>query len=252
LRRRRLATTIDRVPRAVVTGGTRGIGLAVARLLAADGGEVVVTWAHDVAGARAAEEAARRDGLRLVARRCDVTSADEVGALFGGMLDEGLGALVHCAGYTRDKLMMMMPERDFDEVVAVHLKGGFLAARAALKPMISRRKGRIVMVVSPTAQLGRPGQTNYGAAKAGLVGLVRSLAREVGRLGITVNAVSAGLVDTALTADLDDKVRRELLAHVPLGRAGRAEEIAHVVGWLCSERAGYVTGQVLGVDGGLT
>jgi 3-oxoacyl-[acyl-carrier protein] reductase len=146
----------------------------------------------------------------------------------------------------------MMPERDFDDVIAVHLKGGYLVGKQAIKAMISRRWGRIVHVVSPTAILGRAGQTNYGAAKAGLIGLSRSLAREVARFQITVNCVCAGFVETAMTAGLSDKARAELLAAIPLRRPGRAEEIAAAAAWLCSDGAGYITGAVLGVDGGLT
>ena len=238
--------------RALVTGGTRGIGLATARALAAAGHEIVALYAHDDAAARAAEAAFAADGLGYRAARCDVAVAADVDALFATEGERGFDALVHAAGFTRDKLMMMMPERDFDDVVAAHLKGGFLVAKQAMKAMIAKKFGRIVNIVSPTALLGRPGQTNYGAAKAGLIGLTRSLAREVARFHITVNCVCAGFVETAMTANLPAEARAQMLSAIPLGRAGRADEIADAVAWLCSDGAGYLTGTVLGVDGGLT
>jgi 3-oxoacyl-[acyl-carrier protein] reductase len=238
--------------RALVTGGTKGIGLAVSRALAAAGHEVVAAYAHDDAAARAAEAALQAERLTFRAARCDVAVAADVDALFAVEGERGFDVLVHAAGFTRDKLMLMMPERDFDDVVAAHLKGGFLVGKQALKAMISRRWGRVVFIVSPTALLGRIGQTNYGAAKAGLIGLTRSLAREVARFRITVNCVCAGFVETAMTAALPEKARSELIEAIPLKRAGRAEEIAAAAGWLCSDGAGYITGTVLGVDGGLT
>jgi 3-oxoacyl-[acyl-carrier protein] reductase len=238
--------------RALVTGGTKGIGLAVARALAAADHEIVAMYAHDDEAARAAEAAMRDGGFTYRAARGDVASAADVDALFAVEGERGFDVMVHAAGFTRDKLMMMMPERDFDDVVAAHLKGGFLVAKQAMKAMISRKFGRIVSIVSPTALLGRAGQTNYGAAKAGLIGLTRSLAREVARFKITVNCVCAGFVETGMTAGLTDKAQKEMLSAIPLGRAGRPEEIADAVAWLCSDGAGYMTGTVLGVDGGLT
>jgi 3-oxoacyl-[acyl-carrier protein] reductase len=238
--------------RALITGGTKGIGLAIARTLAASGLEVVALYGHDDAAAAAAVAGAQANGLTIAATRCDVTSAAAVDALFAVEGEKGFDVLVHAAGFTRDKLMMMMPERDFDDVIAVHLKAGYLVAKQAIKAMISRRWGRVVHIVSPTAILGRAGQTNYGAAKAGLIGLSRSLAREVARFQITVNCVCAGFVETAMTAGLSEKARTEMLAAIPLGRPGRAEEVAAAAAWLCSDDAGYITGAVLGVDGGLT
>jgi len=239
---------------ALVTGGTRGIGLAVARRLAADGMAVTVTYTHDAAQAAAAVAQAQRDGLDLSAVRCDAASAEDWRALSqpGGFLDgKNLAVMVHAAGFTRDKLTMTMPVQDFDDVLGVHLRGGFLAAQAVMKGMIATRSGRLIFLCSPTAWLGRRGQTAYGAAKAGLFGLVRSLVHELSRFQITCNCVSAGLVDTALTAELPEAIRSELIRSIPMGRAGTAGEIAELVAFLASKQAGYLTGQWLAVDGGL-
>jgi len=230
--------------RALVTGGTRGLGRAIADALRSRGDEVVATYA----GNEATADDARRAGI--VATRCDAADAAQVGAFFATAGDFDL--VVHAAGFTRDKLMMMMPEADFDAVVDVHLKGGFLVAKHAMKGMIAKRRGRIVFVVSPTALVGRPGQTSYGAAKAGLIGMCRSLAREVARFQITVNCVSAGLVETGLTGSLSAEARAEIVRGIPLGRTGRPEEIAAVVMWLSGDGAGYITGQVISADGGIT
>ncbi len=240
--------------KALITGGSRGIGLAIARHLAQTGLEVYITYAHDAAGAAAAVKKAQAEGLSIAALHCDAAAEADWKKLFqrgSELAESGVQILVHAAGFTRDRLLMTMPTADLDAVLGVHLRGGFLAAKAVLPGMIAARAGRIVFLSSPTATLGRRGQTAYGAAKAGLLGLMRSLLLEVSRFGITVNCVSSGLVDTAIFSELADALKTELRNTVPMQRLGSADEIAALVGFLTSERGSYITGQSLAADGGL-
>jgi 3-oxoacyl-[acyl-carrier protein] reductase len=225
----------------LVTGGNRGIGLAVAQAFAANGDRVAIT--HRGSGAA--------DGLFGV--RCDVTSADEVDAAFAAVEAE-LGpveVLVSNAGITDDTLLLRMSEDSFARVLDANLTGAYRVAKRAAQGMLRARHGRMIFISSVVAFVGAPGQANYAASKAGLVGLARAIARELGSRSITANVVAPGFIDTDMTADLSDARKAEILGNVPLNRYGTAQEIAGAALYLASDAAAYVTGAVLPVDGGL-
>ena len=239
---------------AIVTGGGRGIGRTVAVRLAEEGARVAISYRSDDAAAEEAAEAVRAAGAACEVFKGDVASLEDVQALFKGVADAfgRLDILVNNAGITRDNLMMRMKDDEFDDVLRTNLGGTYLCTRAALRPMIRARWGRIVNVSSVVGLVGNAGQANYAASKAGIIGFTKSVAREVAQRGITANAVAPGYVETELTRSLPENVKEAIRTQVPMGRFGEAGEVAEVVAFLVGEAAGYVTGQTIAVDGGMT
>lgn len=237
----------DRV--AIVTGGSGGIGAAVCRALSTNCAAVLVGYARN---RDAAEAVAASCDTNAEAVALDVTDAAQVEAAVARAGELGrLGVLVHAAGLVDDDLLLRLDPERWDRTHDVNLRGAYLASRAALRPMLRGRWGRIIYLTSVVGLRGNAGQTAYAAAKAGLVGLTKSLAREVGRKGVTVNAVAPGYVATEMTAGLPDEVLARYLADTPVGRPVTAEEVAAAVRFLASEEAGAITGTVLAVDGGM-
>ena len=238
---------------AVVTGGSRGIGRAICLKLAAGGAHVVLCYAGNEDAARETAAECEKLGAKALAVRCNVVDSAQVQALMDTAVKTfgGIHILINNAGITRDQLMMMMKEEAFDEVISANLKGAFLCMKAAARTMMKQRYGRIVSLSSVVGLRGNAGQTNYAASKAGIIGLTKSIAKELASRGVTANAVAPGFIDTDMTAAMSEAAKAATLASIPLGKLGKPEDVAAAVAFLASEEAGYITGQVLAVDGGM-
>ena len=238
---------------AVVTGGSRGIGRAVCLELAKGGANVVLCYAGNEAAAAETVSACEALGAKALAVKCDVADGEQVKAL----MDEAVKAfgridiLVNNAGITRDGLLMMMKEADFDAVISANLRGTFLCMKAVARTMMKQRYGRIVNLSSVVGLRGNAGQVNYAASKAGVIGMTKSLAKELASRGVTVNAVAPGFIDTDMTAAMPEAAKTATLASIPMQRLGAPEDIAKAVAFLASDGAAYITGQVIAVDGGM-
>ena len=238
---------------ALVTGSSRGIGEVIARRLARAGAKVAVNHHTGIEAASRVVAGIEASGGEAFAMRGDVSQEDQVDAMVKEVAQrwERLDILVNNAGITRDKLLLRMTADEWDEVIKVNLRGAYLCSRAVLPQMMRQRHGRIINISSVVGTSGNPGQVNYAAAKAGLIGLTKALAREMATRNITVNALAPGYISTAMVEQLPDEVQKAILNRIPMARFGAPEDVAEAVTFLCTPGAGYITGQVIGVDGGL-
>lgn len=238
---------------AIVTGGTRGIGRAIALKLADQGANIVINYRNSDKEAEALKAILEEKGVKVLTVKCDISNFEDSKNLMDkckevfGKID----ILVNNAGITKDTLIMRMKEEDFDNVIDVNLKGTFNCAKHASAIMLKQRFGKIINMTSVVGIAGNAGQVNYAASKAGVIGLTKSLAKELGSRGITVNAVAPGFINTDMTASLSEKVKEEASKNIPLKRLGDPEDVANLVGFLASDAANYITGQVINVDGGM-
>ena len=238
---------------ALVTGASRGIGRAIALCLAAEGARVAINYAGNVKAAEEVKASVEAAGGTAILCQADIADSAAVEAMIADVVKEfgAIDILVNNAGITRDTLLMRMKDEDFAKVLDTNLKGVFYCTKAVSKLMMKKRSGRIVNMASVVGLVGNAGQTNYAAAKAGVIGFSKSAAKELASRGITVNAVAPGFIGTDMTADLPESVKEKALSDIPLGRAGQPEDVANAVLFLASEQASYITGQVVHVDGGM-
>lgn len=238
---------------AIVTGASRGIGRAIAMAFAEAGANVVVNYTSNEQAARDVVGQIEKKGVKALAVRADVSKMEDVENLVGEVLNEfgSIDILVNNAGITRDRLIIKMTEADFDDVISTNLKGAFNCTKAVSKVMIKQKSGKIINITSVVGIIGNAGQSNYAAAKAGLIGFTKSMAKELARRGITVNAVAPGFIETEMSAVLPEAVREEFLKGIPLQRPGKPEDVADAVLILASKYSDYITGQVINVDGGM-
>jgi len=238
----------------MITGGSRGIGRAVALRFAEQGARIIlVHYDPDDEAANETLDLLSGKGVEAESHRVDVSSFQAVEALFKEVFSKygAIDVLVNNAGITRDTLLMRMNEADWDLVLSVNLKSVYNCTRSVVRAMLKQRQGRIVNIASIAGQIGNPGQANYAASKAGIMGFTKSVSREVGPRGVTVNAVAPGFILTEMTEGLPEAVKKSYFQQIPLGRAGMPEDVAEAVYWLCSPAAGYITGQVIHVNGGM-
>jgi 3-oxoacyl-[acyl-carrier protein] reductase len=238
---------------ALVTGGSRGIGRAIALTLAEHGADVAINYAGNTAAAEEVKGAIEGMGRKAILVQGNVADTDGVQAIVNQVVKElgRLDILINNAGITRDGLLMRMKEADWDAVLETNLKGVYNCSKAVMRTMMKQKSGRIVNMASVVGEMGNAGQANYAAAKAGVIGFTKSLAKEVASRGITVNAVAPGFIATDMTSVLTDEQKAEMARTIPLGRAGQPQDVANAVLFLVSEEAAYITGQVLNVDGGM-